>query len=85
MSIGKKIMEYIFKKGVEAIYNECNQDIKDVRNKIVRELDIQKGTDISRQMKKIKNFVCQATETSRKSSYVQELLAKLKGEVQYDC
>lgn len=84
MAIGKEIMDYIFKKGVEAILIECNWDIKDARNYIIRELGIPKGTDISRPMKKFKNFVHHITEVSRKSSYVKDLLAKLNGEVQYD-
>lgn len=84
MGIGKKIKDYIYQKGVEAIYNECNHDIKDVRNKIIRELEISKGTDISRHMKKIKNFVHSITESSRQSSYVKELFAKLNCEVGYD-
>ena len=84
MSTGKKINDYIYQKGVEAIYNECNHDIKDVRNKIIRELEISKGIDISRHMKKIKNFVHGITESSCQSSYVKELFAKLNCEVGYD-
>ena len=81
MSVGKAIMNFIFQKGVETLLNECNWDIKDVRNNIIRELNIPKGTDISRQMKKIKNFVCRVTDASRKSPYVEELLSKLNSEV----
>ena len=84
MGIGKDIIDFIFEKGVETLLNECNWDIKDARNKIIRELNISKGTDISRPMKKIKNILYRITETSRKSSYVEELLAKLNDEVQYD-
>ena len=84
MGIGKDIIDFIFEKGVEALLNECNWDIKDVRNKIIRELNISKGTDISRPMKKIKNILYRITETSRKSSYVEELLSKLNYEVRYD-
>lgn len=79
MSIGKDISDFIFEKGIETLFNECNCDLKDVRNKIIRELNIKKGTDISRAMRKIKNFVHKITGTSCNSTYIQEFLQKLNG------
>ncbi len=71
-----KIQELIKLKGIQKVFEECNSDLRDVREYLIRECNLPKGYDLSRVMKDFKMWV-NSTYTSVGSKNLDELFQKL--------
>ena len=71
-----KIQELITQKGIEKIFKDCNEDLRDVREYFKRECDLPNGFDLSRIMKKFKKWV-NSTYKSVGSKLFDEIILKL--------
>ena len=71
-----KIQDFITNKGIEKIYKDCNEDLRDVRECIKRECDLPDDFDLSRIMKKFKKWV-NSTYKSVGKKLLNEIILKL--------
>jgi len=75
-----KFDEYCKQKGIQKISEECSHDLKDIRLNIIRESDYGSETNLSRIMKKFKQFVISLGADLRADDRILEIKRKLRGE-----
>ena len=74
-----KTSSYITEQGMYKIAERCNWDLRDIKLHLLRETDIEKGTQLSRVMRKFKDLINNQTETVRISPRILEIKKKLEG------
>ena len=72
-----KISEYEKLKGRLQILNDCDRDLKLVRQHLIRECNIEKGYDLSKVMKKYKELLKKETKKSVSEILLNEFLNKI--------
>lgn len=72
-----KIQELIKTKGIQKIFEECNYDLRDVREYIKRECNLTKNVDLSRTMRDFKVYLKNHLN-KRDKSKIDEIISKLK-------
>lgn len=75
-----KFDDYCKQKGIQKISEECSHDLKDIRLRIIREADYGSETNLSRIMKKFKQFVISLSADLRADDRISEIKRKLRGE-----
>lgn len=72
-----KISEYEKLKGRLQILEDCNFDLKDVRQHLIRECNIEKGYDLSKIMRKYKEILANRPQNSAAEALLNEFMDKI--------
>ena len=75
-----KFDDYCKQKGIQKISEECSHDLKDIRFHIIREADYGTDNNLSRIMKRFKQFVISLGTDLRADDRISEIKRKLRGE-----
>ena len=71
-----KASKYIKYRGINAILVECNYNLRNVRNHLLRETDIT-SDKTSRILREFKELLVQKTQTSVKQELIDEITRKI--------
>ena len=74
-----KISDFFKGKGAEKVLEDTNFDLGDARLYLIRECGLEKGKDISKYMKFLKQKLVELTQGLKNSPRIQEFIDKLKG------
>ncbi len=74
-----KISTYIKLRGIQAILDDCNSDLKAVKQHLFRKCNLEEGADISKTMKFFKDYLSKQTLSKDDEMLLTEFMKKLRG------